>query len=195
MPARSTWLVTALAPVDSEARPPRPPAPPIGPPIMTPGRLLPPAPVPGAPVADRAPWCVAPWPVESGAPTFVAPALGIPPRRPAPGPPAPEPVTPEPVVTACVDVVREIVGMAAGVVDRAPAELAADLNDAGVVLAGGGALLSGLDKVIGDALGIPCRVAEAPQSCGVRGLCRMMEDPKAYRAFFLDSATAGNTWR
>ena len=104
-------------------------------------------------------------------------------------------VTPEPVVTACVDVVREIVGMAAGVVDRAPAELAADLNDAGVVLAGGGALLSGLDKVIGDALGIPCRVAEAPQSCGVRGLCRMMEDPKAYRAFFRDSATAGNTWR
>jgi len=98
------------------------------------------------------------------------------------------------VLEACEDVVRELTGLCASVVDNAPEELSADLNDAGVVLAGGGAELPGLDKRIGDALGIPCRVADAPGTCGVRGLYRMMEQPEAYEAAILDRRVNTN-WR
>ena len=94
-----------------------------------------------------------------------------------------------PVLDACEDVVRELCSLCASVVDNAPEELSADLNDTGVMLAGGGAELAGLDKRIGDALGIPCRVADAPAQCGIRGLHRIMEDPDAYAAAFLDRKT------
>lgn len=100
----------------------------------------------------------------------------------------------KPVLTACEDVVRELVGLCASVIDNAPEELSADLNDAGVVLAGGGAELTGLDKRIGDALGIPCRVADAPGTCGIRGLHRIMENPDAWPAVFLDQKV-NPAWR
>ena len=100
----------------------------------------------------------------------------------------------KPVLDACEDVVRELAGLCASVMDNAPEELSADLNDAGVVLAGGGAELTGLDKRIGDALGIPCRVADAPGTCGVRGLYKIMESPETYPAAFLDQK-ANPAWR
>ena len=88
----------------------------------------------------------------------------------------------KPVLDACEDVVAEITRLVSTVVDNAPEELSADLNDAGVVLAGGGAVMTDLDRRVGQALGIPCRVADAPEGCAIRGLCRIMEDPDAYRA-------------
>ena len=93
----------------------------------------------------------------------------------------------EPVARACEDVVYEILGMVASVVDNAPEELAADLNDAGCVLAGGGALLAGLDKRLGDHLGIPCRVAESPQACAAMGLSKILEAPDAYEGLTLET--------
>jgi len=99
-----------------------------------------------------------------------------------------------PVLDACEDVVRELTGLCASVVDNAPEELSADLNDAGVVLAGGGAELSGLDKRIGDALGIPCRVADVPSTCGIRGLHRIMENPDNYKAAFM-AQKVNAAWR
>lgn len=99
-----------------------------------------------------------------------------------------------PVLEACEDVVRELAGMCASVVDNAPEELSADLNDAGAVLTGAGAEMTGLDKRIGDALGIPCRVADAPGTCAIRGLYRIMEDPDAYAPMFLEQKSA-TVWR
>ena len=48
-------------------------------------------------------------------------------------------------------------------------ELAADLVDRGIVLAGGGSLLRGLDKAIEDKTGLPTRVADDPLTCVARG--------------------------
>ncbi len=87
-----------------------------------------------------------------------------------------------PVLDACEDVVAEMTRLVNTVVDNAPEELSADLNDAGVVLTGGGAVMTDLDRRVGQALGIPCRVADAPEGCAIRGLYRIMEDPDAYRA-------------
>ena len=56
----------------------------------------------------------------------------------------------------------------------------------GMVLTGGGAAMTELDRRIGQALGIPCRVADAPEGCAIRGLYRIMENPEAYRAMLMD---------
>ena len=90
----------------------------------------------------------------------------------------------KPVLNACEDVVAELARLVSTVVDSAPEELSADLNDAGAVLVGGGAAMTDLDRRVGQALGIPCRVADAPENCAIRGLYRIMENPDAYRAMF-----------
>lgn len=95
-------------------------------------------------------------------------------------------VEPEMVMRASESVIAEILGMAASVVDNAPEELAADLNDTACVLAGGGALLPGLDKRIGDHLGIPCRVADAPLACAGAGLKKIMENAPDYELLILE---------
>ena len=87
----------------------------------------------------------------------------------------------KPVLDACEDVVAELTRLCRSVVDNAPEELSADLNDTGAVLTGGGAAMTELDRRVGQALGIPCRVADAPESCAIRGLNRIMEEPSAYR--------------
>jgi len=46
--------------------------------------------------------------------------------------------------------------------DKTPPELAADIMERGIVLAGGGALLLGLDRVIQSETGMPTRVAKNP---------------------------------
>lgn len=99
-----------------------------------------------------------------------------------------------PVLRACEDVVREMVTLLSGVVDGAPEELSADLNDAGVMLTGGGALLTGLDKRVGDQLGVPCAIADAPGGCGARGLQTLMDDPDAFEAAF-QTERVGDGWR
>ena len=94
----------------------------------------------------------------------------------------------DPVIYACEEVIREIAGLCASVVSEIPEELSADLNDAGAVLVGGGAELSGLDKRIGDTLGIPCRIADAPSKCAARGLVEIMHAPEKYQAAMLCSS-------
>ena len=56
-------------------------------------------------------------------------------------------------------------------------ELAADIVDQGIVLTGGGALISGLDAALSDETGLPVTVAEDPLACVAIGTGRAMEDP------------------
>jgi rod shape-determining protein MreB len=60
--------------------------------------------------------------------------------------------------------------------ENTPPELAADIVDRGIVLAGGGALLRGLDYLIAKATGLPVVVAEDPLTAVVRGVGKMLED-------------------
>ncbi|MEU8567330.1 rod shape-determining protein [Streptomyces pathocidini] len=62
-----------------------------------------------------------------------------------------------------------------GVLRRCPPDLVADLSDRGIMLAGGSALLPGLDTMLSQATGMPARTAERPDTAAVRGLGAMME--------------------
>jgi rod shape-determining protein MreB len=60
-------------------------------------------------------------------------------------------------------------------------ELAADIVDKGIVLTGGGALLTNLDLVIRHATGLPVSIADDPLTCVALGTGRALEEIKALR--------------
>ncbi len=62
--------------------------------------------------------------------------------------------------------------------ERTPPELAADIIDRGIMLAGGGAMLSGIDTLISHETGIVTHIAENPLDCVVLGTGRVLEDYK-----------------
>ena len=59
--------------------------------------------------------------------------------------------------------------------EKTPPELAADIVDNGIVLAGGGALLANLDLLIKEKTGLPVTLAEVPLTCVVRGCGKALE--------------------
>jgi rod shape-determining protein MreB len=59
--------------------------------------------------------------------------------------------------------------------ERTPPELAADIVDKGIVLAGGGALLANLDTVLREETHLPVMIADDPMSCVVLGSGRVLD--------------------
>jgi rod shape-determining protein MreB len=62
------------------------------------------------------------------------------------------------------------------ILENTPPELAADIVDRGIVLAGGGALLRGLDLLIREETALPVIVAEDPITAVVRGVGKMLDE-------------------
>ncbi len=60
--------------------------------------------------------------------------------------------------------------------EKTPPELAADIIDQGIMLAGGGALLKGLDLLIHSEMGMPVKVAERPLDCVADGTGKVLEN-------------------
>ena len=72
--------------------------------------------------------------------------------------------------------VGRIVAAVKDTLERTPPELAADLGVRGIVLAGGGCLLRGLDQKLRDEIGLPVQVAESPLTCVVEGAGRSLDE-------------------
>ncbi len=62
------------------------------------------------------------------------------------------------------------------VLEDTPPELVADLMQEGILLTGGGAMLYGLDKVIGEATGIKAKVANDPMNCVANGIGKVLKN-------------------
>ena len=60
--------------------------------------------------------------------------------------------------------------------EKTPPELAADIIDQGITLAGGGALIRGLDKLINKETGMPVNIADSPLDCVADGTGKVLED-------------------
>ena len=72
-------------------------------------------------------------------------------------------------VTTIVETVRTCL-------ERTPPELAADIVDTGIVISGGGSLLRGLDRLLGQEMRLPVRIAPDPTSCVVLGLGQVHDE-------------------
>lgn len=73
-------------------------------------------------------------------------------------------------------IVQEIVGNIVDTLEETPPELVGDIMERGIVLAGGGSLLPGIDKMISDATKMPVWIADDPLTCVVRGCGRLLDD-------------------
>jgi len=71
--------------------------------------------------------------------------------------------------------ISEIVEFAQRALEEVPAEVAADINERGIVLTGGGAMLDKLDEELTRRLGIECTLAEDPMRCVIRGAALVLE--------------------
>jgi len=71
----------------------------------------------------------------------------------------------EEVREALEEPVGHIVAAVKETLDRTPPELAGDIMDRGITLAGGGALLQGLEQRLRDECQMPCQLAESPLTC------------------------------
>jgi rod shape-determining protein MreB len=85
-------------------------------------------------------------------------------------------ISSEEVMQAIAEPVNAIVNAVKIALERTPPELAADIVDRGIVLAGGGALLKNLDKLLREETGLPIIVAESPLTAVVLGSGRALEE-------------------
>ena len=85
-------------------------------------------------------------------------------------------VSSDDVRSALADPVNAIVEAVKGTLERTPPELASDIADRGIVLAGGGALLKGLDALLREETGLPVFLAEDPLSSVVIGAGKALEE-------------------
>jgi rod shape-determining protein MreB len=85
-------------------------------------------------------------------------------------------VTSQEIREALAEPVNLIAEAVVRVLEKAKPELSADLVDNGIVLAGGGALLRGIDKVFNKATGLDVRIADDPLTCVARGTANYLEN-------------------
>lgn len=77
---------------------------------------------------------------------------------------------------ALADTIGAILELVRNALERCPPELSADLVDRGFVLAGGGALIRGLDRMLSDGTGLPVFVADDPLSAVALGTGKVLEE-------------------
>jgi rod shape-determining protein MreB len=81
--------------------------------------------------------------------------------------------------------VQQIVDAVRRALEITPPELASDIVDRGIVMAGGGSLIRGLDLLLSQETSLPIRVDEDPLTCVVRGTGRILDDPEKYRSVLM----------
>ena len=96
-------------------------------------------------------------------------------------------VTSQEIREALLEPVSQIVESVRIALERCPPELAADLVDRGIMLAGGGALLRGVDKLLAEETGLPVHIADDPLSAVAEGTGRVLNELQ-----FLEKISATN---
>ncbi len=93
--------------------------------------------------------------------------------------------------TQIEEAIRESVGKIVEIVkvtlEKTPPELASDIMEKGIILAGGGALIQNLDKLLNKETGMPVYVAEEPLDCVVRGTGKTLEDLERLKTVLVNS--------
>ncbi|MGQ9823685.1 MAG: rod shape-determining protein [Desulfotomaculales bacterium] len=85
-------------------------------------------------------------------------------------------VTAEEIYRALSEPVSAILEAIKNTLEQTPPELSADIMDRGIVMAGGGSLLRGLDQLVSEQTGMPVHVADEPLLCVAYGTGRVLEN-------------------
>lgn len=85
-------------------------------------------------------------------------------------------VTSTQICGAISDSIGEIIESVKNTLEKTPPELASDIVEKGIVLAGGGALIKNMDKLLSLKTGMPVYIAEDPLDCVVKGTGKTLED-------------------
>ena len=83
--------------------------------------------------------------------------------------------------------IRNLVSNIKGTIEETPPELVADIMDRGIILAGGGALLRGLDRLVARETQMPVQIANDPLTCVVRGTGMVLENLDLLREVLVDT--------
>lgn len=75
-------------------------------------------------------------------------------------------------------IVNQILGEIALIIEETPPDLVADILEKGMVMAGGGSLIRGIDKLISEQIGMPVWVTDTPLEAVVRGCAKVLENDK-----------------
>lgn len=102
-------------------------------------------------------------------------------------------VTSEQIRKALSRSVRAIVDAVKVTIEETPPELVADILEHGIVLAGGGALLKGLDMLLHQQTKMPVHVADDPLTSVARGTGLVLEDLDALKEILVPSKLAGRS--
>ena len=78
--------------------------------------------------------------------------------------------------------IQQIIDAIRRALEITPPELASDIVDRGIVMAGGDSMIRGLDVLVSQETSLPIRLDDDPLTCVVRGTGRILEDPEKYRA-------------
>jgi rod shape-determining protein MreB and related proteins len=92
-------------------------------------------------------------------------------------------ITSEEIRDALKETLSAMVTAVRDILEETPPELSSDLIDRGLFIAGGGALLRGVDKLISDETKLPVFIADNPLTAVVRGTGKMLEEIKYFQQF------------
>jgi len=96
-------------------------------------------------------------------------------------------ITSEQVQEAMAESIGEIVDIVKVTLEKTPPELASDIMEKGIVLAGGGALIKNLDKLLSQKTGMPVYVTQDPLDCVVKGTGKTLEDLDRLKSVLINS--------
>jgi len=91
---------------------------------------------------------------------------------------------------AMAEPVQAIVDAVKQTLERTPPELSADIVDRGIILAGGGALLRGIDRLLAEETGMPVSLTEDPLAAVVMGTGRVLEEIETLKKVLVSSKRA-----
>ncbi|WP_123932003.1 rod shape-determining protein [Thermodesulfitimonas autotrophica] len=100
-------------------------------------------------------------------------------------------VSAEQIYEALSEPVAAILEAIKATLERTPPELAADIMDRGIIMAGGGALLKGLDRLVSEQTGMPVSLADDPLLAVVRGTGYVLDNIEILRRVVLQPRKVG----
>ncbi len=83
--------------------------------------------------------------------------------------------------------INDIIDIIKATLEKTPPELSSDIMEKGIILAGGGALIENIDKLVSERTGMPVFIAENPLECVVKGTERTLEDLEKLKTVLINA--------